>query len=240
MTGDPILPAEPTLTQTEIDLRLPVAPQIHQILRQQIIHNQLPPGSRVSEAELAESFKVSRQPVREAFIKLNNDGLLDILPNRGSFVKKISKAQVMDARFVREAIEADIVRLVAEEHDPALERELANQIAHQAKAVEAGDPDLFINLDEIFHQTLAEAACKMGAWAVIQDQKAQMDRVRYLSLMEQNTSKLLVQHQAIVTAIADHDTAGAESAMRSHLKKILKDLPTIAKHKPELFEPGDD
>nr|WP_321974384.1 GntR family transcriptional regulator [uncultured Cohaesibacter sp.] len=234
------MPAEPTLTQTEIDLRLPVAPQIHQILRQQIIHNQLPPGSRVSEAELAESFKVSRQPVREAFIKLNNDGLLDILPNRGSFVKKISKAQVMDARFVREAIEADIVRLVAEEHDPALERELANQIAHQAKAVEAGDPDLFINLDEIFHQTLAEAACKMGAWAVIQDQKAQMDRVRYLSLMEQNTSKLLVQHQAIVTAIADHDTAGAESAMRSHLKKILKDLPTIAKHKPELFEPGDD
>ncbi|WP_319411730.1 GntR family transcriptional regulator [uncultured Cohaesibacter sp.] len=227
------------LEQQEIDLRLPVAPQIHAILRQQIIRNQLAPGSRMSEAEWAAAFAVSRQPVREAFIKLANDGLLDILPNRGSFVKKISPPAVMDARFVREAIEADIVRLVAQAHDDAVDRELSSQMEHQRKAVESDDPDAFIILDELFHQTLAEAAHKMGAWAVVQSQKAQMDRVRYLSLVEHNTEKLLEQHIAIVSAIAANDADAAEAAMRSHLRRILKDLPQIAQEKPELFEPGD-
>lgn len=226
------------LEQTEIDLRLPVAPQIHQILRQQIICNQLPPGSRMSEAELATGFAVSRQPVREAFIKLANDGLLDVLPNRGTFVRKISINAVMDARFVREAIEADIVKLVAEDHDDSLDKALSRQIAHQQKAVEQGDPDAFIELDELFHQTLAEAAKKAGAWAVVQSQKAQMDRVRYLSLGQQNTAKLVEQHRAITVAIADRDGATAEQAMRSHLRRIINDLPTIAQQKPELFEPG--
>ena len=226
------------LEQTKIDLRLPVAPQIHQILRQQIICNQLSPGSRMSEAELATGFAVSRQPVREAFIKLANDGLLDVLPNRGSFVRKISINAVMDARFVREAIEADIVKLVAQEHEANLDHVLGQQIDQQQKAVEQGDPDAFIELDELFHQTLAEAAKKAGAWAVIQSQKAQMDRVRYLSLGQQNIAKLVEQHRAITLAIADRDGATAEQAMRTHLRRIINDLPTIAQQKPELFEPG--
>ncbi|PLW75726.1 GntR family transcriptional regulator [Cohaesibacter celericrescens] len=227
------------LEKKDIDLRLPVAPQIYDIVRQQIIRNELTPGSRISEAELASGFNVSRQPVREAFIKLTNDGLLYVLPNRGSFVRKISINAVLDARFVREAIEADIVKLLAADHDAALDRELNSQIKHQTKAVRADDPDAFIHLDELFHQTLAEAAQKSGAWAVVQSQKAQMDRVRYLSLIELDTSSLLEQHQAIVTAIATNDAAAAEAAMRSHLRKIIIDLPAIAQVKPELFEPGD-
>ena len=203
------------LKRTEIDLRLPVAPQIHQILRQQIIRNKLTPGSRMSEAEVAVEFAVSRQPVREAFIKLANDGLLDVLPNRGTFVRKISINSVMDARFVREAIESDIVRLLAQDHDDALDRQLASQIRHQQKAVEAGDPDAFIQLDELFHHTLADGARKIGAWAVVQSQKAQMDRVRYLSLVDHHTSQLLEQHKAIVAAIAARDTNGLRRSQRS-------------------------
>ena len=224
--------------QGGVDLRLPVAPQIYQILRQKIISNSLAPGSRLSEAELAIAFTVSRQPVREAFIKLANDGLLDVLPNRGTFVRKISTNAVMDARFVREAIEADIVKLLAHDHDAALDKELEEQIKHQQKAVETGDPDVFIALDELFHHTLAEGSGKSGAWAVVESQKAQMDRVRYLSLVDHNIEELLTQHRAIVEAIAASDAAAAESAMRSHLQRILTDLPAIAKEKPELFEPG--
>lgn len=227
------------LKEMEIDLRQPVAPQIHHILRHQIIRNLLTPGSRMSEAEVALEFAVSRQPVREAFIKLANDGLLDVMPNRGTFVRKISTNAVLDARFVREAIEADITRLLSVDHDDALDQELASQILRQEKAVEANDPDAFILLDELFHQTLAEAAKKRGAWEVIQSQKAQMDRVRYLSLVETNTSNLLVQHKAIVDAIAARDAAKAVEAMRSHLRKIIIDLPAIAKENPELFELGD-
>ena len=105
-----------------LDLSAPVGPQLTAALRQSIIRNQLKPGVRLSEAEIGARFGISRQPVREAFIKLAEEGLLEIRPQRGSFVRKISLEAVMDARFVREAVEADIVKACAA--DPA-RREVA-------------------------------------------------------------------------------------------------------------------
>lgn len=221
-----------------INMRLPVVPQIHDALRRKIIRNKLAPGSRLSEAEVAIEFAVSRQPVREVFIRLANDGLLDVFPNRGTFVRKISSRAVRDARFVREAIEVEIVKLLADTREAAVSRELELQIALQQRAVESGDPDEFIALDERFHRTLAEAADKAGAWGVIESQKAQMDRVRYLSLVEHNTAQLLEQHSAIVDGISSGDSRAVEEAMRFHLRRILIDLPIIAQQMPEMFEPN--
>src|SRR6516165_2896260 len=91
----------------------PVRPQIYVGLRQRIIRSEIPPGTALSEAEIARRFSISRQPVREAFIKLADEGVPEVRPQRGTFVRKISKTAVMDARFVREAIEANIAREVA-------------------------------------------------------------------------------------------------------------------------------
>src|SRR6218665_3652859 len=110
-----------------------VGPQVYRILREQIIQAELLPGERLSESDVAKTLAVSRQPVREAFIKLSEEGLVQVLPQRGTFVTRISVASVMDVRFVREAIEADIVRLVAEEHLPATIDELQRQLAEQKK-----------------------------------------------------------------------------------------------------------
>src|SRR5690554_5571253 len=70
------------------------------------------PGTRISETELAAAYEVSRQPVREAFIKLAEEGLLAVRPQRGTFILRISIPAVLTARFIREAVEADIVRHV--------------------------------------------------------------------------------------------------------------------------------
>lgn len=216
----------------------PVGAQVYRLLRQRIVGMSLVPGERISEAEIARSLAVSRQPVREAFIKLSEDGLVEIRPQRGTFVRRISLGAVMDARFVREAIEADIVRLVAETRDPSLIVELRAQLAAQA---DLGDDETaaFLKLDEQFHQTLAEAAGKPFAWSVIRGVKVQMDRVRVLTTQRFPKDKLVEQHVEIVDAIAAGDPEGAAAAMRAHLREILADLPTVGRENPDYFEVRD-
>lgn len=221
-----------------IEQGAPVGPQVYRILRERIIRADLTPGALISETEIARAFSLSRQPVREAFIKLAEEGLLEVRPQRGTLVRKISSASVMDARFVREAIEADVVKLVAETSDPAIVRALRGQVEAQ-RAVPADDPDRFMRLDEEFHRTLAEAAGKAYAWRVVEDVKAQMDRVRFLSFLHFPMPKLVDQHAAIVEAIARGAAAEADAAMRVHLREILSDLPAIAALRPEFFESAD-
>src|SRR3954462_6634181 len=121
-----------------MDQSVPVGPQLLRVLRNMIIHNDWAPGARLSEAEVAKAFGVSRQPVREAFIKLAEEGLLEIRPQRGTFVRKISKTAVMDARFVREAIEANITRELAATGDAGLVARLRKLLVAQ-EAVPQGE-----------------------------------------------------------------------------------------------------
>jgi DNA-binding GntR family transcriptional regulator len=215
-----------------------VGPQVYRILREQIIQAELLPGERLSESDVAKSLSVSRQPVREAFIKLSEEGLVQVLPQRGTFVTKISVASVMDVRFVREAIEADIVRLVAGEHTGETIDELRRQITEQKK-VPHDDRAAFLRLDERFHNMLATAAGKAYAWNVIESVKAQMDRVRFLSVDDMHIGRLIEQHEKIVDGIAAGDKAGAEEALRQHLREILNSLPEIARSRSELFDGTD-
>lgn len=212
-----------------------VGPQVYRILREQIIQAELVPGARISEAEIARSLSISRQPVREAFIKLAEEGLVQVLPQRGTYVTRISTASVMDVRFVREAIEADIVRQVAGEHEVPIVDELREQIARQ-KQVPHDDRAAFLRLDELFHHTLATAAGRDYAWSVIESVKAQMDRVRFLSVDDPQIGRLIEQHEQIVDAIAAGDVGGAEQALRMHLREILKSLPEIARSRAEFFD----
>ena len=212
-----------------------VGPQVYRILREQIIQAELLPGERLSESDVAKTLSVSRQPVREAFIKLSEEGLVQVLPQRGTFITRISVASVMDVRFVREAIEADIVRLVAETHAAETVDELRRQLGEQKK-VPHDDRAAFLRHDERFHFTLASAAGKAFAWNVIESVKAQMDRVRFLSVDDMQIGRLIEQHERIVDGIAAGDKSAAEEAMRLHLREILNSLPEIAKARADLFD----
>ena len=103
----------------QLRLRDPIAPQLVAALRQAIIASELRPGEALSEKEIAGRFGVSRQPVREAFIKLSEAGLVQILPSRGTYVMKISLREVANARFVREAVECSLARAASRLIDPA-------------------------------------------------------------------------------------------------------------------------
>ena len=219
----------------KLDQLKAVSPQLRAVLRSRIIRNDLRPTSRLSEPELAKEYGVSRQPVREAFITLMNEGLLEVRPQRGTFVRRIDFEAVLNARFVREAVEADIVRKLAADGDSILVKELRSQIELQ-KNVSEGAPVQFIELDERFHLTLARAAGFGKAWDYLEAIKSQMDRVRFITFEEFPIAKLINQHEKVVDFIEQKDVSGAENAIRAHLREILDSLPRIQDLYPDYFE----
>ncbi len=215
-----------------------VGPQVYRILRDTIIRGGLVSGSRISEAEISKTLDTSRQPVREAFIKLSEEGLVEVRPQRGTLVTRISPSAVRDVQFVREAIEAEVVRLLAASPDPAAVLALRGVIARQ-KEVTMDRAEKFIDLDDEFHRTLAEAAGKAFAWKIIENLRVQMDRVRFMSILQRPYEMLIRQHEAIVDAIERGEAPAADAAVREHLRAILGDLPEIVRAHAGLFEDAD-
>ena len=213
-----------------------IGTQLYRHLREAIIRGELRPGQALSESEIARQKETSRQPVREAFIKLAEERLVTIQPQRGTFIVKISVADVLDARFVREAIEVAVVQEAATSALPAAITGL-RQLIEQQKAVARGHNDEFLALDEEFHRTIAMSVGRAHAWRVIEGIKAQMDRIRYLSLDDATPLPLIIeQHQRIVDGIEAGDPTAAAAAMRSHLREIMVSLPNIAARFPDLFD----
>ena len=184
---------------------------------------------------MGKRFAISRQPVREAFIKLGEERLIEVRPQRGTYIRKISVKEVLDARHLREIIEISIVREVAARRDPALVKTLRGIIAQQAK-VRTGNSKGFMTLDEEMHRALALSAGREYAWRVTESIKAQMDRVRFLSYdFATPTTQLVAEHSTIVDAIERGDEAMAAREMEKHLREIVTSLPRIAERYPEYF-----
>lgn len=210
--------------------------RVFEALRQAIVQLQLRPGNPLSEADIGRQLGVSRQPVREAFIKLAETGLVEIRPQRGTFVRLISMREVTNARFLREAIEVAIVRKAAADASAADVAVLEGLVGEQRAVAVGGDNAAFLRLDEKFHQAIARSADCEDAWRVLEGLKAQMDRVRYLSLPEATPlATIIEQHEEIVRAVARRAPEAAEQAMRRHLSEILLSLPKLAAGHPAYF-----
>lgn len=143
-------------TNQSIDQRSSLRPQVYQLLEQGTVQADYRRGDRTFKVEIARLLPVRRQPVREAFIRLQSEGLLNIRPQRGTFVQKISIEAVFNARFVREAIDADSVALAASDSHPHFINAPRKQLKAQSKVSES-NPIKFIKFDDLFHRTLAEA-----------------------------------------------------------------------------------
>lgn len=214
-----------------------VSAQLYRKLRKLIINNTFTPGERIADKEIAELFGVSKQPVRDACSRLAEARLLKILPQRGTFVMKISPLEVENGQFIREAVETAIARRAALNIDIDTLRSLERNLTEQGEAAAMGDMPRFLDLDEAFHRILAMSIGCASAWDAIENIKASMDRVRYLSLEEESPPVSLVdQHARIVESIRNGDPHGAEEAMRTHLQGIFISMtPIVGKH-PDWFE----
>lgn len=195
-------------------------------LHRQILSLELPPGTRMSEADVARIMGVSRQPVRDAFYRLSVLGFLSIRPQRATVVSHISEQAVMQARFIRSAIEAETVRTACAALTDADLDALDALMGQQRAAVEAGEKLVFHRLDDLFHREICERAGLGFAWQLIAENKGHMDRVRMLSLSFAS-QRALDDHTAILDALRSRDGTVAAEAMRLHLSRIVEQIDRI-------------
>jgi len=225
------------LTPIEQNSVEPVSRRVYRELRSAIVMMRFKPGQALSEQEMATQLGVSRQPVREAFIKLSEAGMVVVRPQRGTYVVKISAQRVLDAQFVRAAVERAVIRKACVDLPESAISELRGLIEEQTAAASTRDAARFHLLDETFHRTLAARAGCEYAWRVIEDCKAQMDRIRYLSLAHSTPlEKLIAQHGTVVDAVEARDADRAELVLGEHVQQMLRSLPDLAAAFPDLFE----
>lgn len=206
-------------------------------LHEQIVTLQLKPGDRISEADIAAQFGVSRQPVRDAFSRLANLDLLLIRPQRATEVRRFSMRQIEKARFIREAIEKEVLRRAAAHCDGAGGVQLKDALAQQEAAVAAKDVERFGQLDYEFHKVLCVIARADYAFEVILEQKAKVDRLCMLGLeKEQRMPELVADHLAIAEAIMAHDADAAIEAGLKHLSRLDITIERITATNANYFE----
>lgn len=203
-----------------------VADTVFDELHSQILLLELPPGTKMSEVEVAKAFGVSRQPVRDAFYRLSKLGFLSIRPQRATLVSQISSTAVLQARFIRSAIEAETVRMACQVLTDDDMAALDAIIEKQRQAVEARDPVSFHGYDDQFHKEICERAGLGFAWDIIRENKAHMDRVRFLSLSFASQDAF-GDHLLIMDALRARDETLAVQNMREHLSRIKKQIVRI-------------
>src|ERR1700752_3569451 len=191
--------------------------EVYDALRASIVSLQRTPGQRLSEAELARELGVSRTPIREAIIQLRADGLVEVTPQFGSFVSKISLRNVREAQFAREALECAAVRVAVERVDDAVVERLRQNISLQRAAQASADLEQFYRLDEAFHRELVAAIGDAGISGLLERSAPPLNRVRRLRLPVPDViEELIDQHSAVLEGLERGDADQAEAALRHH------------------------
>lgn len=203
-----------------------VADTVYEELNRQILTLVLPPGTKMSEVDVAEALGVSRQPVRDAFYRLSKLGFLTIRPQRATTVSLISERSVMQARFIRTAIELETVRAACNRLTTGDMDALEAILDEQAGTVSPRDAERFHRLDDQFHREISERTGHGYVWDIIRENKAHMDRVRYLSLSFAS-ERAYSEHRDILAAIRTRDADAATACLRLHLMRILDQIVQI-------------
>ena len=226
------------IDQTSHDAkRLTTTEEVFRKLKFDIISLQLSPGSKISEVEIAKTCNVSRQPVREAFMRLGELNLLEIRPQKATRVRKISHQDLRNTRFIRAAVEVEVVRTackVATKEHLALIQENLDQ---QRNAVDTGDSVALKAIDYQFHNLICIAADQLPAFKIIAQNKTHTDRVCTLELSDAaGMLEVLVGHTDIFNAVCDGDEERAVKMTRIHLKHLDATLATAYQNYPDFFE----
>lgn len=217
-----------------------IGAQIHTVLRRDIIVGRLAPRAVLSEQEIAAGFGISRTPVREAMIKLAEEGLVEIFPQYGSFVAPIKLREVFDSQFAREALECAAVDKAVDRLDELQEQQLKAVIGRQRASQDLSQREAFFRADDDMHMLILSIAGHGTAWQFVETAKVQMDRVRHLAIsIVRKQTAILNEHEAVVDRLLARDRSGAVDAMRTHLRAIFSSIEMLRCKKNDYFVEED-
>jgi DNA-binding GntR family transcriptional regulator len=210
---------------------------VHDTLRKDIMELKLEPGRYISEKEITEMLRVSRSSIREAFVKLSQEDLIETIPQKGSFISLIDIRHVEESRFVRETLEAAIVREACDKLKAEHILLLNNNISIQELCVRENNLKRIFELDEEFHRLIFVGCGKRRTWELVQQSSTHYNRIRFLRLADNyDWQDIISQHKDIVKAISHKDPDKAEKVMREHLNRVQIEKEVLTAKYPTYFK----
>jgi len=206
-----------------------------------ILRLDLQPGQSLSEPELAGIHGVSRTPVREALIRLADEGLVDIVPKSGTTVARIPLALLPEAILVRKALEDITTRHAAERAAGSSLLQLEACLVRQQEIAAQADYEQFHLADEAFHATIAVIAGLSGIWTLVERAKMHVDRYRRLTLPQAGRmQQVVVEHRRVFEAIRERDPDAASRAMTDHIAGLEISIDKVRMLNPAFFQENFD
>ena len=213
--------------------RVAAKDRAHDYVKRQVLTGAFPGGELISEGEVAAALGMSRTPVREAFLRLEAEGLLRLYPQRGALVVPVSSGEsraVIEARLVLEQFAVrKVVGRGAAVRASVFER-LSAELQRQRDAVAQSDWEEFSDADRAFHDvTLQESgnAIVAGFYSSLRDRQMRMNRE--LVMHEERVTTILDEHRVIAEAVRDGDLQRTQEALRMHLASTMRTLGLAVK-----------
>ena len=232
----PMQPADRTPVAASTPARGQIGRGVYESIRSAILECKFLPGMALSEQAVSDEMQVSRAPVREAFRQLVVEGLLESVPQRGTFVSHLSRARIADAIFVRAVIECKAAELAA--NAPLSQRKALKELLKRQGAASAQkDYSTHLSVDEEFHHHILVLAGHPHAWGPLRLARTGMNRIRHLAIPAVGSNNIAIdQHKAIVDAIVAGDGVAAAEAMRLHIQSPLTFVDAIEQQFPGYFD----
>lgn len=194
--------------------------EIYQDLWQKIINFDLFPGSRVTETELAEEYRTSRTPIREALKRLEVEGLVTVRPKQGCFIRKVDMNLISDYYTVRVALEAMTVELAIQNMSDEELQVLADEWNPRSFKQHRAEPEYIKQFEESFHIVIARGSRNPALQQYLEDVNNRIRPIRALGFPDtKSITETYDEHYEIIRLIQERDVAGARDAMIAHIRK---------------------
>lgn len=232
----------PAVTRKSPYAFLPILPRqgrggtvqrVQDVIRDAIVRLDLPPGTAIDKVALCARLGVSRFPVSEALGRLAAEGLVEVLPQRGTRVARIDLADCRQAMFIRRALEGEAVRAVAPRADAGLLAALDRNLRDQEGALGTDYGSRFHQLDLEMHELLLGFLGYERVRHAVEAARASLDRARLFMCTPARQVSTFAEHRAIVAALKRRDSDAAVAAMESHLDAVMTELVGVAGRNPE-------
>lgn len=211
----------------------------YRVLKENIMNLSLKPGEEISEIEIGEALNVSRTPVREAIVKLKEEKLINVFPQKGSLVSRMNLKLIEEAAFLREICDKEILKMVCQENEKEnLLKELKKNLEYQKIAVEYDENTYeFFRLDNLFHKIIYDHCDKTNIWKVIQRLSTHYDRLRLFDTLEKmNFLEIINQHEGIISVLENAEKEKVDYIVENHLFNFKKILNNFREKFPNYFD----
>jgi len=214
-----------------------ISSRVYELLKDNIISLAMTPGMSISEKEIATQLEVSRTPVREALVRLGQEDLVQIFPQKGSQVSLINLKSVRDGLFIRISLEKEAIKLAAQNFNQDNAFELRRLLEKQEEAIQSKSLYDFFKMDENFHEAIVNISGNQLIWPAIQRVDADLKRIRVLTLLNQEKSRIVLgEHRKILNALESNDSEKAIQILESHMVRLNFEENKLVDKYPNYFE----